>query len=178
MTRVIAGEHKGLNLHNPPGKSIRPSTDRTKEWIYSVLYDVSELTVLDIFCGAGNLGIEALSRGASRCTFVDSASKAVKLTTENIALTEYEDRTQVIRLDALKFLKEAGALFDLIVADPPYEYEDIEKLIPLAVDRLTEPGRFFLETSLPITGTLPDHITEIRQESMGGTVVTVYGELE
>jgi len=176
MTRVIAGECKGLKLHNPPGKSIRPSTDRTKEWIFSVLYDVRDLIVLDIFCGAGNLGIEALSRGAKNCTFVDSSDRAISLTNKNLQLCGYENRSRVLKTDVIRFLHNSAEQFDLILADPPYQFPKFGDLIQAAVARLTGPGRFFLETSDPVEENLPDHITEIRREVMGGTVVTVYGE--
>lgn len=176
MTRVIAGECKGIKLRNPPGKSIRPSTDRTKEWIFSVLYDVRELLVLDVFSGAGNLGIEALSRGAEKCTFVDNSDTAISLTKKNLALCGFQDKATVLRADVLRFLRSSGVEFDLILADPPYQFPDFAELIEAAVNRLTEPGRFYLETSEPIEGELPEHITQIRQEQMGGTVVTVYGE--
>lgn len=175
MTRVIAGERKGQKLQAPPGKTIRPSTDRNKEWIFSVLYDVRNLNVLDIFCGAGNLGIESLSRGAAHCTFVDAYDRALQLTRQNIQITEYEEKSHVIKSDGLRFLNETNTAYDLILSDPPYQYPHISELIELAVNALTEPGRFFLETGEPYMGPLSDHITEIRRESMGKTTITIYG---
>lgn len=177
MTRIIAGERKGLKLKNPKGSAIRPTTDRTKEWMFSVLFDVKNGRVLDLFCGAGNLGLEALSRGAANCTFVDQASSSINLTTRNVQKTRYEDRTTIIRADVLRFLKEPSGEFDLIFADPPYTFEQTALLFAGMFPWLSTTGRFVLESGGPIKESLPDQLVELRVKSLGTTTVTIYGKM-
>jgi len=177
MTRIIAGERKGLQLRNPKGDAVRPTTDRTKEWIFSVLFDVEDARVLDLFCGAGNLGLEALSRGASDCTFVDRAAASLKLTTRNVQIAGYADRTTIVRADALRFLKRPPKEFDLIFADPPYKYGDTDRLFTLVSPWLGATGRFVFESDQSYKGSLPDQLVELRIKSLGTTTVTIYGKM-
>lgn len=177
MTRIIAGERKGLQLKNPKGTIIRPTTDRTKEWMFSVLFDVKNVGVLDLFCGAGNLGLEALSRGAANCTFVDQASSSINLTSRNVRKARYEDRSNIIRADVLRFLKEPPEEYDLIFADPPYKFEETDHLFALAFPWLSTTGRFVFESDGPNKESLPDQLVELRVKSLGTTTVTIYGKM-
>ena len=98
----------------------RPTTDKVKESVFSVIqFDIEGRRVLDLFAGTGQLGIEALSRGADSAVFVDSRREAVQLIRENLALCQLEDKAQVRQGDALAYLK-SGEKFDLIFLDPPY----------------------------------------------------------
>src|SRR3712207_6356584 len=99
--RIIAGNHKGRRLHAPP--NARPTSDRVREALFSILGDVTGAEVLDLFAGSGALGIEALSRGAAAATFVDSSEAAVRAVRRNLAGMEGEVR----RADALRFLDSA-----------------------------------------------------------------------
>ena len=117
--RVIAGDYKGRRLHAPPGTHVRPTPDRVREALFSILGDrVIDARVLDLFAGTGALGIEALSRGAESATFVDDDRDAVDAITRN--LTEIGASGEVKRRDALAFLAQTPARFDLVFADPPY----------------------------------------------------------
>jgi len=178
MTRIIAGNRKGQNLQAPKGGWMRPTTDRAKEWIFSVLQDVRDIRVLDLFCGAGNLGIEALSRGAEHCTFVDQSSKAVAITRENLHRTGYdESMVTVVKMEARHFLEQNEQAFPLILADPPYDYTDISSLISLALHRLTEQGVLVVEYSDTPQVTLPEGYEQLRTESLGRTTITIYGSV-
>jgi len=177
MTRIIAGERKGMQLRNPKGKSIRPTTDRTKEWIFSVLFDVQNARVLDLFCGAGNLGLEALSRGAARCSFVDRATASVKLTGQNIQRAKYADRATTVHTDVFRFLQHHPDEFDLIFADPPYRYPETDRLLALVLPWLSSAGRFVFESDAPYGDTLPEQMIELRTKSLGTTTVTIYGKM-
>ena len=119
--RVIAGEAKGRHLKLVPGDSTRPVTDRVKEALFNILGGlVLDSQVLDLFAGTGSVGIEALSRGASRAVFVDNNGVAVKTINENLKLTGLSPRAKVIKGDAFDFIKrstEAG--FDLVYVAPP-----------------------------------------------------------
>jgi 16S rRNA (guanine966-N2)-methyltransferase len=120
--RVIAGQYGGRRLQAPPGAATRPTADRVREALFSILgARVTEARVLDLFAGAGTLGLEALSRGASHATFVDSAPRALTALRANLAALGAD--AEVVRADALRWLRAAspGARqYDLVFLDPPY----------------------------------------------------------
>jgi 16S rRNA (guanine966-N2)-methyltransferase len=117
--RVVAGTHRGRRLTAPPGRSTRPTSDRVREALFSILGDAVEgATVLDLFAGSGALGIEALSRGASEATFVDSDGPAADAIRRNLAELGLHGR--VHRRDAFAWLDAAHPPYDLVFADPPY----------------------------------------------------------
>jgi 16S rRNA (guanine966-N2)-methyltransferase len=125
--RVIAGTLKRRTLKTPEGLSTRPTAARVREALFSILGDVSGLSVLDLYAGSGALGIEALSRGAARALFVESDRAAVACIRENIADLTLADRAQVlpVRVERAPVarLAEAGA-FDLVLSDPPWSDVD------------------------------------------------------
>jgi 16S rRNA (guanine966-N2)-methyltransferase len=120
--RVIAGRHGGRRLQAPPGDATRPTADRVREALFSVLgARVEGARVLDLFAGSGALGIEALSRGADSVTFVESAPAALRVLRAN--LTALDEDAEVVRADALRWLHGASRRprqYDLVLLDPPY----------------------------------------------------------
>ena len=119
--RVVAGTFKGRRLAAPAGRRTRPTQDRVREALFSILGDVEGARVLDLFAGSGALGIEALSRGAARCTFVEREQGAVAAIRRNLAALGVEAR--VVRGDALRFLSGSRAgRYDLVFLDPPYDF--------------------------------------------------------
>ncbi len=125
--RVISGMYKGRILKTVKNLSVRPATDRVKQVIFDVLTNRIELDgarVLDLFAGSGSLGIEALSRGAARATFVESDREAVGYIEKNLEALACADRAHVLREDALWFVRGCRESFDVIFADPPYAFED------------------------------------------------------
>jgi len=176
MTRVIAGERKGLNLYNPKGKQIRPTTDRVKEWIFSVAGPLFNFQVLDLYCGAGNLGIEALSRGAESCVFVDKSKTSLQLTQRNIERAQYSEKSDIIRNDCLKYLQTTQSLFDLVFADPPYNYRATPELITSVKDVLIDSGKFIFEAKEEYSGELPEGLTKQRTKKLGTTTITIFGK--
>jgi 16S rRNA (guanine(966)-N(2))-methyltransferase RsmD len=121
--RVIAGKCKGRKLVAPKGSHVRPALDQVKEAIFNILYDVSDLDVLDLFAGSGSIGIEALSRGASSATFVENDLVAHRSIIENLDKCNLKDQATVWKLNvssAIKTLNKKDAKFDLIFVDPPY----------------------------------------------------------
>ena len=146
--RVISGSARGRKLREPEGQSIRPTTDMVKESIFNIIqFDIEGRRVLDLFAGTGQLGIEALSRGAVAAVFVDETGEAIKLVRDNIKTLSLEDRAVVTRSDALSFL-EHGGRFDIIFLDPPYETKLIEKALKAIIefDILNENGIIICET--------------------------------
>ena len=145
--RVVAGKAKGVVLKTPEGMQTRPTADRVKEALLSILqFDLPGATVLDLFGGTGQLGIEALSRGAKNAVFVDERDDACKLIRENLKRTKLEGEGRIIRSDYSAFLKSTSQKFDIIFLDPPY-------------------AEVFLENSLNL-------ITQIDILQSGGIIVT------
>ena len=145
--RVIAGSAKGVQLKTPDGLLTRPTADRVKEALFSIIqFDLPCARVLDLFGGTGQLGIEALSRGAKSVVFVDHQDSACRLIKENLKRTKFENTGTVVRADYLQYLKSCKDKFDIILLDPPYV-------------------EVFLENSLKM-------ITEIDILQSGGIIVT------
>ena len=120
--RIVAGRHKGRRLRAPAGAGTRPTADRVREAVFSILGPVEGLRVLDLYAGSGALGLEALSRGAGSATFVESGRPALAAIRANLAAAG-ED-AEVVASDAIKWLRaEAGrkGAFDLVFCDPPYD---------------------------------------------------------
>jgi 16S rRNA (guanine966-N2)-methyltransferase len=127
--RVVAGIAGGRRLQAPPGRDLRPTSDRVREAIFSSLESMGAVrgaSLVDLFAGSGALGIEALSRGAATATFVDNDRKAVATVETNLASTGLDGGT-VVRGDAMRWLDGAGAV-DLALVDPPYSFNGWEQL--------------------------------------------------
>ena len=118
--RVITCTARGRVLNELEGLETRPTTGKVKESMFSIIqFDIEGRRVLDLFAGTGQLGIEALSRGAAECVFVDRRADAVKLIRENVALCKLEDRAKIRQGEALPYLR-SGEKFDIVFLDPPY----------------------------------------------------------
>ena len=112
--RVITGSARGRRLKDLPGLDTRPTTDKVKESIFNIVqFDVEGRRVLDLFAGTGQLGIEALSRGAEKCVFVDRSREAVKVVKENVTSTGFENQSQVIQGDGVSFLTSCREKFEI-----------------------------------------------------------------
>jgi len=165
--RVVAGAARGRQLRSPRGRAIRPTSDRAREGIFNSLTSITDLegsTVLDLFAGTGALGIESLSRGAARATFVDDDRSALELIERNLALTGLSGGT-VVRADAVQFLRN-GPRVDVAFADPPYAFDDW----PTLLSRLRA-GVAVLESDRPVD--VGDEWRVLRTKRYGGTVVTL-----
>ncbi len=133
--RVIAGNARGVSLKAPDGLDTRPTIDRVKEALFSIIhFDIPGADVLDLFAGTGQLGIEALSRGASSAVFVDRQENACKLVKENLRRTKLEDKAQVIRAEYTDYLRRCGKKFGIIFLDPPYSHEFLENSLNLITE--------------------------------------------
>ena len=177
--RIISGTSKGRKLVTPRNRSLRPTADRVKESIFNILRgEIEGRLVLDLFAGTGNLGIEALSRGARKVVFVEKGRHALGLIQKNLAQFGLEGRSEVLPIDAnraIGILKQRGETFDLILMDPPYERGLIEKtLLKLSLypvyhrDSLLVIEHHRRETLAPIL----HGWNLIRQRQMGETVIS------
>ncbi|MEM9747539.1 MAG: 16S rRNA (guanine(966)-N(2))-methyltransferase RsmD [Actinomycetota bacterium] len=128
--RVVAGELGGRRLVAPPGTDVRPTTDRVREAIFNSLGSlgvVEGAVVADLFAGSGAVGIEALSRGAAHCTFVENDRQAVAVIEENLAALGLEARSRVRRGDAMAAAPSLDV--DIVIADPPYDFDRWDELL-------------------------------------------------
>jgi 16S rRNA (guanine966-N2)-methyltransferase len=144
--RVIGGSAKGTRLARVP-EGTRPLSDRAREGLFSSLAEsVPEAACADLFAGTGAVGIEALSRGAASCLFVDSSARALGVIRENLAKAKVEDRARVARADVRAALHREESTFDLVFLDPPYQIDEDElrAVLELVVDRLVPDGQFAL----------------------------------
>ena len=176
--RVVAGELGGRRLVAPRGWRVRPTSDRVREAIFSALGEIAGARVLDLYCGTGALGIEAISRGATAATLVDRDIRAALGNVRNLGL---HDRVDLVRADALHWLVpratrqgEPPAPFELIFLDPPYRLADrlapqLDQHLP---KHLAPGGRVIVESSArrPLQLSLP----LLRERRYGGTVVTIH----
>ena len=119
--RVISGTARGTVLKTPDGMLTRPTADRVKEALFSILqFDLPETRILDLFGGTGQLGIEAISRGAKSAVFVDAREESCKVIRENLRRTGFEKQASVIRSDYMQYLNRCREHFDIVFLDPPY----------------------------------------------------------
>jgi 16S rRNA (guanine966-N2)-methyltransferase len=172
--RITGGELGGRRIHAPKGVKLRPTTERVREAVFSILGDISGARVLDLFCGTGALAIEALSRGAAQATLVDTHPKAARRNVEDLGLS---DRATVVRADASRFLRRAEqGSYDLVLCDPPYRLADrrTAELVPLIPGVLAESGRVMTESSPenPLQIELP----VLTERTYGDTMIRVYGD--
>ena len=139
--RVITGSARGVRLLTPDGLNTRPTSDRVKEGLFSVIqFEIEGRRILDLFAGTGQLGIEALSRGASSAVFVDQSPAAVKLVKENLRRAGMEKVGRVFQSDYEYFLKNCRESFDIIFLDPPYA----EKFLENALKTISEIDIFLI----------------------------------
>ena len=156
--------------------NIRPTTDRVKEAIFSIIhFDVEGSVVLDLFSGSGQMGIEALSRGASFGYFVDSSRESCEVTRENIASVGFQSNSKVANMDSLEFLKSTSNTFDLAILDPPYSKGLLPKLLPLLEPKLSDRAKVVCEHEIGLK--LPEAVGKLclkKKYKYGKIEVTLY----
>ena len=176
--RVISGRAKGVVLKTPDGMLTRPTSDRVKEAMFSIIqFDLPGAKVLDLFGGSGQLGIEAISRGASAAVFVDAREEACRLIRSNLVKAKMEEQGKVIRSDYADYLKRCKEKFRIIFLDPPYAEVFLEKSLNTIaeIDILESGGIIIAERPLG-----KDLLCELegfsrsRDYKYGSTLVTVY----
>lgn len=149
--RINSGKYRGIFLENVPGDNTRPTTQKVKEAIFSMLYgEVADTIVLDLFAGSGSLGIEALSYDAKHVTFVDNDNIAVKIIESNLHKLKDATNYDVIKSDYLTFLENTNKQYDLIFLDPPYKLEIMSEIIKLVIDqqKISDNGIIVCELAL------------------------------
>lgn len=175
MMRIITGKAKGVRLATLPGDAVRPTTEMAKEGVFSAIqFDLQNKTFLDLFAGSGQMGLEAVSRGAANATFVDCSEDSLKVVRKNIEKARFQSQCRVVRSEYGEFIKSAskkGQSFDFIFCDPPYE-KDLTAELAKRIIRgglLTPGGLLMVETAADtldeekIPQGVKDQIESIRQ---------------
>lgn len=174
--RVITGSAKGRKLITLEGEDIRPTSAKVKGAIFnSIQFDIEGRNVLDLFAGAGQLGIEALSRGARKAVFVDLSRDAIKVVNDNLEHCRLKDNATVFNGDGLSYLKTTREKFDIVFIDPPYKKQLTLKALSLVLGVLNDGGIIVCETD--INEELPESIGEYtvaKQDTYSKTKLTIY----
>ena len=176
--RVIAGKAKGVVLKTPDGMKTRPTADRVKEALFSIIqFDLPGAAVLDLFGGTGQLGIEAMSRGAEKAVFVDESDAACRLIQTNLKKAHMEAEGKVVRGDYLTYLTACREKFNIILLDPPYAEVFLETALKKIseIDILQSGG--IIVTERPLGKELPlelEGYTRSRDYKYGKILLTLY----
>ena len=160
--RIISGSKRGKKLTALEGLQVRPTTDRVKEALFDILqFSVEGSRFLDLFAGSGQVGLEALSRGAMEAVFVDIFRDSIRVVEKNLAATGFSDKARVVQADFSAFLRRERGLFDIAFLDPPYEQGLLQEALPLVAERMTPLGVIFCEH--PSREALPEEAGEFRK---------------
>lgn len=176
--RVITGKARGVQLKTPEGMQTRPTADRVKEALFSIInFDIPGAKVLDLFGGTGQLGIEALSRGAASAVFVDAREESCRLIRENLKRTKMEKDAKVIRSDYMDYLNRCREQYNIIFLDPPYAEVFLENSIKriTEIDILQSDGIIVAER--PLGKELPwefEGYTRSKDYKYGKVLLTIY----
>lgn len=153
--RIITGIARGKRLETLEGNDVRPTPERVKEALFSIIqFQIEGRRVLDLFAGSGQLGIEALSRGAKQAVFVDASKKSLDVVRRNLEHSGLQDYAQVHQMDFESFLMREQGKFDLVFLDPPYRTGLLERALPLAAEKMNPGGTILCEH--PVDEVLPE----------------------
>lgn len=161
--RVITGTARGRNLQTLEGEDVRPTSDRVKEAVFSIIqFEIEGRRVLDLFAGSGQLGIEALSRGAEKAVFVDANAQAISVIRQNLQKCGFEKNAIVLNTDSFMYLTSGARsdVFDIAFLDPPYRMGLVEKALPLVAEHMSAGGAILCET--PMDEELPEETGNFR----------------
>ncbi|MCL2035638.1 MAG: 16S rRNA (guanine(966)-N(2))-methyltransferase RsmD [Oscillospiraceae bacterium] len=174
--RVVTGSAKGRKLCAPPGLKTRPTPAIVKESVFSAIqFEVEGAAVLDLFAGSGQMGIEALSRGARSCVFIENAKDVLKVTEKNVESTGFGEKSRLVPGDAWSYVQSAKGPFDIAFLDPPYKSTGLNKILPLLGGIMSESGIIICETDS--ANTLPEKagpLLKHREYRYGKTKITIY----
>ncbi len=173
--RVITGTARGRKLITLEGDSVRPTTDMVKEAMFSIVqFDLENACVLDMFCGCGQLGIEALSRGAKSCVFCDIAKASLNVTEKNLDSTGFRNVSKLVNSNSLEYLDRTSEIFDIAILDPPYKAGIMEDAIERVRLHIAEGGIIICETAAEEV--LPEDIDGFKSKryKYGKIALTIY----
>ncbi|MGN0442864.1 MAG: 16S rRNA (guanine(966)-N(2))-methyltransferase RsmD [Acutalibacteraceae bacterium] len=174
--RVISGSAKGKRLEALEGDDVRPTTDRVKEAVFSIIqFNIEGRRFLDLFSGSGQMGIEALSRGARQAVFVDRSRRSIRIINNNIDTAGFRSASKVVNCDAASFLAGNTEKFDIAFLDPPYSTGLLQSVLPAVSVNMTKSGLIICES--PLKEELPEKIGEFsldRSYRYGKIKISIY----
>ena len=174
--RVITGFSRGRRLVTPNGDAVRPTTDNVKESVFSIIqFSIEGRQFLDAFAGSGQMGIEALSRGAAGAVFLDNSKASLAIVRQNLALTKLQERAKVIQTDTLSYLSSCRERFDIAYLDPPYQQGLLQKALVLLPQVMQKSGVILCEH--PADEVLPETVENFaakKHYKYGKIMITVY----
>jgi 16S rRNA (guanine(966)-N(2))-methyltransferase RsmD len=178
--RVITGSAKGKRLKTLDGLDVRPTSEKVKESIFSIIqFELENAKFLDLFAGSGQIGIEALSRGAQMCVFVDNNRDSQKIIKENLQNTALFSKSRVVNMDSLSYLQNCSDVFDIAFLDPPYNLGILQKALPKIVEKMQKSGIIICEHEK--NDILPNEVGDFcvfRTYSYGRINLTTYRKKE
>jgi 16S rRNA (guanine966-N2)-methyltransferase len=177
--RIITGLYKGRVIKTVQDLSVRPATERVRQTLFNMLVnriDFDGIAVLDLFAGSGSLGLEALSRGASRVTFVEQGEEATGFIEENARALGCEDAVEIVQMDAMGFLSARHGKYDLVFADPPYSFAQTDRIPGLMFSNgMINPGGYLLiEHAQDLRFESTPEYTAGPEKKFGRTLVTFF----
>lgn len=174
--RVITGSARGRKLEQLVGDDVRPTTDRVKEAVFSIIqFNIEGRRFLDLFAGSGQMGIEALSRGAKEAVFVDNRRDSVEIVKRNLKSTKLGEKAKVVQMDSISFLNVGREKFDFLFLDPPYSTGLLQAALGRAETVMNKGGMIICES--PFTEELPESLSEFvkyREYKYGKIKITTY----
>ena len=174
--RVITGSARGRRLTTLEGESVRPTPERVKEAVFSaVQFDIEGRRVLDLFAGSGQIGIEALSRGAKQAVFVDESKDSIEVIKSNLENTGLSDKAQIKNMDFAVYLMQNREKFAVAFLDPPYRKGILQRALPLTASAMNKGGTIICEN--PVDEEIPEcmeNFIKIRNYRYGKIQITLY----
>lgn len=183
MMRIITGTAKGIKLKTLEGNETRPTSERVKEAVFSMIqFELEGRQVLDLFAGSGQMGLEALSRGAARATMIDHSKDAIRIIRENAEKAHLLEQCDIFSCDYMDFIRRCrGAQFDIVFLDPPYALGFYQPaLTAMAEYGLLKPSSMIICESadadlLADNAFLQEHFTVLRQSHYSKSFITIFG---
>ena len=172
--RIVAGKYRGRTLLAFDGDKIRPTSDKARESLFNILQlKVPNAKFLDLFCGTGAMGIEALSRGAKKVVFNDFSRESLTLLKKNLEKVKVEEDYEIVNFDAVNFLRNTTEKFDVIFLDPPYKSELGLKCLPFISVALDDDGIAILEDEKEFSGEI-EGLVEYDKRKYGRVHLTFF----
>ena len=172
--RIITGRARGKKLVTLEGKDVRPTSDKIKESLFNILqFNIEGRVFLDLFAGSGQIGLEAISRGAEKAVFVDSSKKSIAVIEQNVQHTGFTAESKVVNADSLMYIRHTAEKFDVAYVDPPYKTGILQEVLPYVAEAMNEGGIIVCEHPVEV----PEEIGEfakLKDYKYGKIILTSY----
>ncbi len=174
--RIITGRARGKKLVTLEGKDVRPTSDKIKESLFNILqFNIEGRVFLDLFAGSGQIGLEAISRGAEKAVFVDSSKKSIAVIEQNVQHTGFTAESKVVNADSLMYIRHTAEKFDVAYVDPPYKTGILQEVLPYVAEAMNEGGIIVCEH--PVDEEVPEEVGEfakLKDYKYGKIILTSY----